>query len=108
MPRYKFKEFLKEEGLEDSKHKSKLRTGWEGRDRTVDALDELISTLRELSLKNFERFEKERATVVQLEELIASNKIAVAKSVAIPPHLLGQADNPSKEETWEKFRDIEK
>ena len=83
MPRYNFKEFLKDEGLEDSKHKSKFRTGWEGRDKTIDSLDELITTLRELSLKNFEKFEKERVTVVTLEETIQSNKESVAKASAI-------------------------
>ena len=79
----KFKDFIKDEGLERNKNKSWIRTGWDGRQDQVDTLKGNIDKMRELSVENFERYEDARATVVKLEELIESNKEMVAKSSLI-------------------------
>jgi len=79
----KFKDFIKDEGLERNKNKSWIRAGWDGRQDQVDTLKGNIDKMRELSVENFERYEDARATVVKLEELIESNKEMVAKSSLI-------------------------
>ena len=83
MGRQKFKEFIKEEGLDKNKTKSSIRIGWDGRQEEIDFLDELNETLRKQSIKNFERYEETRATVVKLEELIEDNKYLVKKATVL-------------------------
>ena len=79
----KFKDFIKDEGLDRNKNKSWIRTGWDGRQDQVDTLRDAIDKMRELNVENFEKFEVARAAVVNLEELIESNKEMVAKSTLI-------------------------
>ena len=80
---FKFKDFVKDEGLDKNKNKSWIRTGWDGRQDHLDFLEKQIDDMRKLSISNFEKFEKTRSDVVTLNELIADNKIAVAKSADI-------------------------
>ncbi len=81
--RFSFKQFISDEGLGKSKSKSHIRVGWDGRQEEVDNIKEINESLKELSLKNFDRFEETRASVVKLEELIEDNKEMVAKSKMI-------------------------
>ena len=76
----KFKDFIKDEGLDKNKKKSTIRIGWDGRQDEVDYYVDLNDILRVQAMDSFERFEKERASVVKLDELVELNKVAVAKS----------------------------
>ncbi len=78
--RFSFKVFLEDEGLGKSKAKSNIRVGWDGRQDEVDYLKDISTTMRELSSKNFDRFEDARASIVILNEEIDNDKYMVAKS----------------------------
>ena len=78
--RFSFKKFIEDDGLGKSKAKSDIRVGWDGRQDEVDYLKEISETLRELSTKNFDRFEEARASIVILNEEIDNDKHMVAKS----------------------------
>ena len=78
--KFKFKKFITDEGLDKSKKKSTIRVGWDGRQPEIDHYSELAVRLQELSMKNFEKWENSRATIVALEQLIESNKDSVAKA----------------------------
>lgn len=81
--RFSFKVFLEDEGLGKSKAKSNIRVGWDGRQDEVDYLKDISATMRELSSKNFDRFEESRASIVILNEEIDNDKYMVAKSKVI-------------------------
>lgn len=81
--RFSFKVFLEDEGLGKSKAKSNIRVGWDGRQDEVDYLKDISMTMRELSSKNFDRFEDARASIVILSEEIDNDKYMVAKSKVI-------------------------
>ena len=68
-----FKEWIKAEDLNDYKHKSALRLGWEGRQFELNSINEKLSKIHELSIKNFERYESTRREVVLLEQEIEKN-----------------------------------
>lgn len=83
MSKFNFKKFIKDEGLDKNKHKTWIRVGYDGRQDQVELLSENIEKMRKLSNDNFDRYEEARAAVVNLEELIESNKEMVAKSSLI-------------------------
>jgi hypothetical protein len=81
--RFSFKVFLEDEGLGKSKAKSNIRVGWDGRQDEIDYHKDISATMRELSSKNFDRFEESRASIVILNEEIDNDKYMVAKSKVI-------------------------
>lgn len=78
-----FKEFIKDEGLDNNKNKAFIRTGWDGRQEEIDYLKQINEKLGNLSLENFEKWEAEKVNVAKLEELIAQNEDLVARSYKI-------------------------
>ncbi len=81
--KFKFKKFITDEGLSKSKTKSTIRVGWDGRQPEIDHYSDLADRLQKLSMKNFEKWENSRSTIVTLEHLIESNKESVAKATLI-------------------------
>ena len=81
--RFSFKVFIEDEGLGKSKAKSDIRVGWDGRQDEIDYHKDISATMRELSSKNFDRFEDARASIVILNEEIDNDKYMVAKSKVI-------------------------
>jgi len=95
-----FDEWIKEEDMEEFKHKAALRLGWEARQEEIDELKDIISKAGNVSMKNLEKFEQSRREYVQLDEKLKEKQVLIDRADLI------KAKNDELEEENKKLDNV--